>query len=610
MGALFLLAPRPTDAAPSSFLTPLILLTFLAATGVRLVAELKAKSARKFDLLWIVVDFTLLHWLIYSFHVQYSAPAGIYLKAPTANLAYFLILIRAMQLDVRSTLISGAAAVLGWGILTVFALNDPGAQITRSFTTYMTSSAVLIGAQIEHIIGLCVATGAMALGALSASRDGLTGLGNRRHFSSQLDRGGEGAAVILVRISNLDDLSSFFGQDVADAAVVETTDRLRTIAGPWGQVWRLEDATLAMTHGGLSDNAAFGRALDRLEIAVQQPLRNAGGFTLAVQIGGAMNDATQSLAVAYREALTALACAETKGTRSTIIYSAELGQRARDHIAIERGLRGAAERGELELHYQPVVGVRDRQFIGVEALLRWRCPNKGLMSPGVFISVAEATGQIVEIGAWVIGQATRDQAAWRAQGLDIVVNVNVSPKQITEWRSLERALTCAQRAGARLKIEIIEGALTENDPRLQARLEGMRNLCDGLAIDDFGAGHSSFGRLTQMPFTTLKIDKSLTDAAMEPKGREALVALAHLSRALQMDAVVEGVETAEQAFVLEALGFQYAQGYLFARPMIADAIPEFAGAGDCGAREQVSQNPWTPGREAQQAPAFPLAAAS
>ena len=235
----------------------------------------------------------------------------------------------------------------------------------------------------------------------------------------------------------------------------------------------------------------------------------------------------------------------------------------------------ALKNDEFDLLYQPIVSLRTGETVGAEALIRWPGGDFGDISPASFMPVAEATGLVVPIGAWVIERAARDQLQWRERGLDIVVNVNVSPVQVSEWFMLQAALQRASDAGARLKIEIIEGALSVPEDEFVERLNRLAAHSEGLAIDDFGTGHSSFARLCTLPFTTLKIDKALTDQVETAKGRKSMLGLARLGRSLGMEIVVEGVESWEQATILGAIGFERIQGYCAARPMAADAIPDF-----------------------------------
>jgi hypothetical protein len=185
--AMYLAAPRPLDAT-GSIATPIILAAFLATTGLRTWLHSRREAQGPDEAVWIVADFAFLYLLIYSFHIQYGQGPGVYLKSTTAGFAYFLIAIRAVHLDLRAVALSGAVAVLGWAGLTLAAALDPASRITRSFVAYMTSDAVLIGAQVEHMIGLGLVTMALAMVTKVVGVDGLTGLGNARVLVTELHR--------------------------------------------------------------------------------------------------------------------------------------------------------------------------------------------------------------------------------------------------------------------------------------------------------------------------------------------------------------------------------------------------------------------------------------
>lgn len=578
--ALYLVAPRAVDAYQGGSLTLWILLAYLGLTALRLTLNTYRQTKIWLEYVWVVADFGLLYALILSYHLQYDAPPGIVLKATTAGMAFFLIAIRAVIFDIRLLVFSGGCAIIGWIALSGYAALAAGpGGLTRSFVEYMTSARILVGAQVEHILSLGLVTFALSIAVGQIRTDSLTGLPNRKAFLQRLDRRARGSrarggAVVLVEIDNLHDLANSFGEQMAEAALIEAAERVRTFAGAWGTPARLEAGVFAVMSAGVVDGPGALRAADRLAALLAAPMASAGAFRLRTFVAVALHNEDADGVAMLRNANAALNRARVERSSAPVAYVASFSDDARHRIELERDLRTAIERGELAVHYQPIVTLTDGAIVGAEALVRWTHPERGSVSPADFIPVAEATGLIVDIGGWVLDQVVADQARWRAEGadLDFFVSVNVAPAQLWEWRRLDAAASRAAAARASIRYEVTESAMAVDDLRLIDRLHALAERSAGLAIDDFGTGYSSFSRLNDLPFSTLKIDRAFTMQAGAEAGRATLEALARLAGGLRMDTVVEGVETVEQQLVLRALGFRLAQGFLFGR---AAPGPEF-----------------------------------
>jgi EAL domain-containing protein (putative c-di-GMP-specific phosphodiesterase class I) len=289
---------------------------------------------------------------------------------------------------------------------------------------------------------------------------------------------------------------------------------------------------------------------------------------------GAAGDGSADLTETLGNARAALNRAKAGKIREAVIYSPAIRAEARRRMALERDLRAAVRAEGLEVHYQPIVALSAGDTVGAEALARWRHPELGDISPAEFIPIAESTGLITEVGRWVLTRAIEDQAAWRRAGASdaLFVSVNVAPAQLREWTLLEGALNAGQADNARLRIEITEGAMAEHDHLIIDRIRRIGAAGFGLAIDDFGAGYSSFGRLSSLPFSTLKIDRQLTLGIHDQPGRTTLNAIAQLARSLGMDTVVEGIEREDERQWLHAMGFRLGQGYLFGKAVPSSAF--------------------------------------
>jgi EAL domain-containing protein (putative c-di-GMP-specific phosphodiesterase class I) len=257
---------------------------------------------------------------------------------------------------------------------------------------------------------------------------------------------------------------------------------------------------------------------------------------------------------------------------------------ASSRMTLERHLRRALDRDELHVVYQPVVDIADGSIVGMEALLRWQCPELGPISPADFIPIAERTGLILPIGRFVLARAVEQLAVWQAAGHDIRMSVNLSASQLTDEQLPDRLAELLEDHGApaeRLLLELTETALmrdTTGQP-LQM-LERLRATGAGLVLDDFGTGYSSLARLSSLRLAAVKIDRSFIAAMETDVGARAVVtAVMQMAGPLRCAVVAEGIETASQRDLLAELGCPRAQGYLFGRPAPADEATEMLAAG-------------------------------
>ena len=249
----------------------------------------------------------------------------------------------------------------------------------------------------------------------------------------------------------------------------------------------------------------------------------------------------------------------------------------RERIAIEIGLRRALERGELRLVFQPIVDLATERVVGMEALVRWWHPDRGLLPPDVFVPLAEETGLILPIGRWVLEEACRQARAWPG-GPDLapVISVNLSPRQFQEPALVEVVATALQASDLtpdRLRLEITESAMMADADVSAETLQRLRDLGVRIAIDDFGTGYSSLGYLQRFPVDLLKVDRSFVAGLGRGGDEDAIVdAMIGLAHALRLPVVAEGVETVSQARRLRELGCEFGQGFHFGQPCPVDQI--------------------------------------
>jgi EAL domain-containing protein (putative c-di-GMP-specific phosphodiesterase class I) len=291
---------------------------------------------------------------------------------------------------------------------------------------------------------------------------------------------------------------------------------------------------------------------------------------VSVSVGIAVEGKATSSATMIRNAESALYNAKQDRTGQVRVWDAEMLRQAQHRLSRQNGLRTALAAGELHIAYQPIVRLADRVIIGAEALLRWTHPDDGPIAPFDFIPIAERSGLIVPIGRWVMTQACGDIVGLnRVHGLRIAVNVaarQLVAGDFAQW--VQEVIDGTGLPASALTVEVTEGALMEDLAPVRTAFACLRERGIKVAIDDFGTGYSSLARLQDLPVDVVKLDRAfVTDIVERPEARRMAAAILQLSTAINADIIAEGVETEEEAAVLEDLGYNSAQGYLFARPM-------------------------------------------
>jgi diguanylate cyclase (GGDEF)-like protein/PAS domain S-box-containing protein len=417
----------------------------------------------------------------------------------------------------------------------------------------------------------------------NALHDSLTGFPNRTLLLDRVGlalrrgaRTNSSCAVLCVGLDGFKVINDSLGHAVGDLLLDAVARRLESALRSADTVARLGSDVFAVLVDELRDPAEARIVADRVHEALAEPFPLQGRTvfaTASIGIAGGGDGAVAEVLV--RDAETAMYRAKSRGRAGSEMFDATMQATALQRLHLETDLRGAVEREEFQLAYQPVVSLADGRIAGFEALARWRHPERGLLQPAEFISAAEDTGLIVPIGRWVLREACRQMREWnRRYGAALSVNVNLSPRQFADPALASDVAAALQETGlpaAFLKLEITENLLMGDAGGAAATLEELKTLGVDLCIDDFGTGYSSLSYLHRFPIDTLKVDRSfimrLGDGQTEQIVRTILV----LARTLGMRAVAEGVETAEQADSLRAMGCEYAQGYRFSHPVAGDA---------------------------------------
>ena len=414
-----------------------------------------------------------------------------------------------------------------------------------------------------------------------ASHSSVTGLPNRAMFGHLLSlaiptakRYNRQFAVLHVGLDRFRAINDSLGHAAGDQLLQAAGQRLRETLRASDLVAHIGGDEFLVMLQEVEDAAQAGRASRKLLSAMLKPFPLLGfECRVTASIGGALfpahgEDETSLL----HHADAAMYQAKDEGRNNFQVYDDTLDSGSLERLALEAQLRGALERQEFTLHYQPKVHLRDGRISGAEALLRWHNAALGHVPPSTFIPVAEATGLILPIGAWVLRQACAQAAAWQRDGLPpIHVAVNVSARQFSDQHLFESIRQVLQDTGLQpqhLELEITEGMIVHNIDRARGQLDALKALGVRLAIDDFGTGYSSFGQLKNFPIDTLKVDRSFVrEVATNPDDQAIAAAIITMGKMLNLRVVAEGVETAEQRDFLIARDCDEMQGYLFSRPV-------------------------------------------
>ncbi|MCO8277034.1 EAL domain-containing protein [Actinoplanes sp. TRM 88003] len=467
----------------------------------------------------------------------------------------------------RLTLLPYAASAIAYGLL---------GYLAREQDLYPLGG-MIIGAIV--LTSLVVARQMYALreNRNLAVTDPLTGLANRTLVGERLTqlvtdppRDGRTGAVMLIDLDRFKPINDAYGHEAGDAVLTAVATALRSVLRPGDTAGRLGGDEFAVVFPGLPDRLAAERIAERLVAALRTPVIFGDlVLTVAASVGVAFRESdTQDAEELLAHADTAMYAAKRSGRAQYLVYTPELDTRARD-----AELRAAVERDEFVLHYQPVVDMATGAVTAAEALVRWNHPERGLVMPGEFIDLAEETGAIVPLGEWVLREACRQAAEWRAEipaAEGIWLTVNLSPQQIKKGNLLQVVTTVLAETGFpadRLVLELTEHEVLEPDEATVALLEQLCATGVSFAVDDFGTGHAAINYLRALPVQVLKIDRSFVAGIDESEEEYAIAdAVVALGTAFAMHVVAEGIERPTQAERLLAMGCRYGQGFHFHRP--------------------------------------------
>lgn len=421
--------------------------------------------------------------------------------------------------------------------------------------------------------------------------DSVTGLPNRSHFlqafQARLESGAAPPALALIALERFQRLNDSLGTLVGDQILYEVAQRLCKIHDV-EQVSRVSGSEFALLISHTSDLNALTRFSENTRTWIEAPIpidSHGGEVHLKIRIGITAQENMQNLGALeiLRRGEAALHHSHTDNTRTLAMFNADLDTKVREQIELEKDLRRAIHAKEFLVAFQPIQNASTNELAGFEALVRWKHPVRGMISPMAFIPLAEELGLIEELGAQILSTACKQVMDWSLTNpalSNTFISVNLSPKQFYDPLLLSKVWHAVQSSGlpySRLKLEITESSIMDNPEDCSRRLNALHDLGIRLSLDDFGTGFSSFIHLDRFPVSTLKLDKSFVDKLLKDPDSPIVRSVATVAKVMGYDLIAEGVEDASQAECLRNLGCGYIQGYLYAKPMFPEMLMEWYG---------------------------------
>lgn len=434
-----------------------------------------------------------------------------------------------------------------------------------------------------------------------ALRDELTGLPNRLSFEGRLAQAQRQAdaqqgqvALLVVALDGFKHVNEDFGHECGDRLLQRIAQRLRGLVTPHAAARLGGDEFLLLLQGESPAQQALVLAVQVIDAVAQPCNAHERELSVSCSVGLALYPQHGSMSALITHAGVAMRAAKGAGGSTYAVFDARMVVDTRDQAELLRDLRMALARAQLELFYQPKIHAPSAQITGVEALLRWHHPQRGTISPNIFIPMAERHGLINALGAWVIDEACRQARAWRDEGLRMRVAINLSAHQLRQRdlpQRIAQALRKHQINPDLLTCEITESVAMEDTEATLRFFTELAAVGVHISIDDFGSGYSSLAYLRKLPAGELKIDRSFVlDLESSEEARKIASAVVQLAQALKLKVVAEGVETEEQYQILRQFGCDELQGFLFARPMSAKALGLWAMANEGPRSIQFSES--------------------
>jgi diguanylate cyclase (GGDEF)-like protein len=476
----------------------------------------------------------------------------------------------------------------GWTVATFATINTPGLFGDTNALLLLTAGIVLslLLGILLYVLGTGRARATVLVGErteelqFQALHDTLTKLPNRALILDRIElmlararRGNHPAVAMFLDLDDFKEVNDTLGHHVGDQLLIAVASRLVAALRETDTVGRLGGDEFILLVEGPSLAGGPAVAADRVLEVLEAPFNLAecaAPLYVSASIGVAAGDRLTAEEL-LRDADVALYSAKALGKKRAVVFAPAMKAATKDRHALTTDLRDALQLGQFFLVYQPTIDLKTDAFTGVEALLRWRHPGRGVVEPAGFIPILETTGQIVEVGAWALDEACRQGAEWHARGHRFTVSVNVSARQLELERVIDDVHVALSRSGfdpTMLVLELTETTLMKDVAETIVRLHALKALGVRLAIDDFGTGYSSLAYLRQFPIDILKIDRSFVSGIGDSVESAALIhTLVQLGKVLKLETIAEGIEDEDQRLRLQREDVDTGQGFLFSRPL-------------------------------------------